>query len=138
MCKTNDVFILRDSACVEELPAPRDGRWVARWLVLGDQGHDYTVAKDAAGCWGCSCPRWKFKREECKHIARVADWLRTETYWVSIMTKARGMVRWCPKTAHKSLDGARAEAIKLRTQRRRQVRIEVKHFDREPTAFTSR
>jgi hypothetical protein len=31
----------------------------------------YIVATNESEEWGCSCPRWKFKREECKHIRQV-------------------------------------------------------------------
>lgn len=59
-----------------ELPPPRRGRWVARWCVESDDlDHEYTVSIDAAGEYGCSCPRWKFKREQCKHITLLQFWL---------------------------------------------------------------
>jgi hypothetical protein len=31
----------------------------------------YNVATNDSEEWGCSCPRWKFKRKECKHIMQV-------------------------------------------------------------------
>lgn len=50
-------------------PARKD-RWTRRWKVQGT-GHEWIVAIDAAGAYGCSCPVWKFRREECHHIAAV-------------------------------------------------------------------
>lgn len=52
-------------------------RWVERWNVVStSSGNTYTVAKDRDGNFGCSCPRWKFKREECKHIAQIKSALQ--------------------------------------------------------------
>jgi hypothetical protein len=52
--------------------APTSGPWVARYSVPRSSGAGaWTVAKDAKGAWGCSCPRWRFKREQCKHIETV-------------------------------------------------------------------
>ncbi|HCR70737.1 MAG TPA: hypothetical protein DIW23_04780 [Anaerolineae bacterium] len=31
----------------------------------------YIVATNQSEQWGCSCPRWIYKREECKHIREV-------------------------------------------------------------------
>jgi hypothetical protein len=31
----------------------------------------YIIATNDSEEWGCSCPRWIFKREECKHIRSV-------------------------------------------------------------------
>lgn len=49
------------------------GRWVEYYSCPSGSNPDltYVVAKDRAGEWGCSCPRWKFHRENCKHIQRV-------------------------------------------------------------------
>lgn len=48
-------------------------KWVKRWKVPSesDASKTYTVAEDTEGNYGCSCPVWKFRRQECKHIARV-------------------------------------------------------------------
>lgn len=49
-------------------------KWVRKWKVPKSQGNDFwTVSVDAAGLYGCSCPVWKFRRQECKHIAAVKD-----------------------------------------------------------------
>lgn len=53
-------------------------RWVRRWKVPGSNGNEWTVAVDEAGNYGCSCPRWKFKREECHHIMQVKAGAVTE------------------------------------------------------------
>ena len=45
--------------------------WVEKWEVDGSNGKTWVVAKDTDGNYGCSCPVWKFKREECKHIRKV-------------------------------------------------------------------
>jgi hypothetical protein len=58
-----------------KLPAPKRGRWIERWSVDSDDlEREYTVARDAAGEFGCSFPAWKFNRTrsgECKHIAQI-------------------------------------------------------------------
>lgn len=47
-------------------------RWVLRFRVASETeaGALYTVAIDAAGRWGCSCPAWIYDptRAPCKHI----------------------------------------------------------------------
>lgn len=50
-------------------------KWKTRWKVPSESDPDkeYTVAQDAEGEYGCSCPVWKFKRRECKHIQAVKD-----------------------------------------------------------------
>lgn len=50
---------------------PRVDKWVKRWNVQGSEGHVWRVAQDKDGNFGCSCPRWKFKRETCHHIQQV-------------------------------------------------------------------
>lgn len=46
-------------------------KWVKRWEVEGSSGNTYVVAIDDDGNYGCSCPVWKFRRLECKHILQV-------------------------------------------------------------------
>lgn len=47
-------------------------KWVKRWNIPKSTGEGFwTVAVTADGEWGCSCPQWKFKRIECKHIHQV-------------------------------------------------------------------
>ena len=46
-------------------------RWIEKWAVEGSRGNQYMVSKAEDGTWGCSCPRWKFRREECKHIQEI-------------------------------------------------------------------
>ncbi len=36
-----------------------------------DPTRTYVVSKSYTGTWGCSCPRWIFARENCKHIKQV-------------------------------------------------------------------
>jgi hypothetical protein len=49
-------------------------KWIKRWKVPSHSSDKvYTVAQDATGEYGCSCPVWKFKRQECKHIKEVKD-----------------------------------------------------------------
>lgn len=47
---------------------PKKDRWQFRWFV-----GQYVVAMDRNGDFGCSCPKWKFKREECDHIAVIRE-----------------------------------------------------------------
>lgn len=50
----------------------RKDKWVHRWFV-GDGHKKYTVAMKEDGSFGCDCPQWKFRREECKHIKKVNE-----------------------------------------------------------------
>lgn len=50
----------------------KDDEWVERHEVASsDLERMYTVSRHRDGHWGCSCPVWKFKRQECKHIDEV-------------------------------------------------------------------
>lgn len=50
----------------------RKDRWVKRWEVPKSSGDgNWIVAIDKDGNYGCSCPVWKFKRQECHHIKLV-------------------------------------------------------------------
>lgn len=46
-------------------------KWIKKWDVQGSKGNTYTVSLGDDGSYGCSCPVWKFRREECKHIKGV-------------------------------------------------------------------
>jgi hypothetical protein len=47
---------------------PDSPSWVNRFTFHSDSGHDYTIAQSRVGRYfGCSCPRWRFKRD-CKHL----------------------------------------------------------------------
>lgn len=47
-------------------------KWIAKWVVPGSKrGSEWVVAINNYGEFGCSCPVWKFKRQECKHILRI-------------------------------------------------------------------
>ena len=61
---------------LEQLPLFRSAdRWVVRFRVASetDPRVSYTVAVDAAGRWGCSCPAWIYdpERTPCKHVRSV-------------------------------------------------------------------
>lgn len=44
-------------------------RYIKQWQVPSSTGSGtWTVSLDKNGAYSCSCPRWKFKREDCKHI----------------------------------------------------------------------
>jgi len=45
--------------------------WVKKWEIEGSNGHIWIVAVDKDGNYGCSCPVWKFKRQECHHIIQI-------------------------------------------------------------------
>jgi hypothetical protein len=53
-------------------------KWVKRWNIEGSNGHVWIVAQDKDGNYGCSCPVWKFKRQECHHIIQVKQGMGTE------------------------------------------------------------
>ena len=48
-------------------------KWDKKWKIQSDtSGRMYTVSlADDNKTWGCSCPAWKFRRQECKHIKGV-------------------------------------------------------------------
>lgn len=49
-------------------------RWIKRWKVPKSSGDGFwTVAVDKDGNYGCSCPVWKFRRQECHHIILVKN-----------------------------------------------------------------
>ena len=48
-------------------------KWALKWDIEGNHG-SYVVSMDDNGGFACSCPRWKFFREECKHIRKVKSW----------------------------------------------------------------
>jgi hypothetical protein len=49
-------------------------RYQARYSVPRSSGDKtWTVSQTRAGEWQCSCPVWRFKRQECKHIVAVQD-----------------------------------------------------------------
>lgn len=56
-------------------------KWVKRWGIASFTGHlnarKYVVSLSVDGKWGCSCPQWKFKRVECKHI----QWIKGKENW---------------------------------------------------------
>lgn len=58
---------------VFKLNAEPKGRWVEFYSAPSHSNPDttYVVAKDKNGEWGCSCPRWIFHRDHCKHIRAV-------------------------------------------------------------------
>ena len=47
-------------------------KWIKKWIIESESGNGkYTVSLSDENIWGCSCPVWKFRRQECKHIIRV-------------------------------------------------------------------
>ncbi|MBA7647677.1 hypothetical protein ES703_55455 [subsurface metagenome] len=47
-------------------------KWIKKWNVESESGNgSYVVSLSEKNEWGCSCPVWKFRRQECKHIRRV-------------------------------------------------------------------
>jgi len=47
-------------------------KWIKKWKVQSSSGNgEYTVAIDVNGNYGCSCPVWRFRRQECHHIVKV-------------------------------------------------------------------
>ncbi len=54
---------------------PATRQWVEYYEVDSESRPDttYIVAKSAKGLWGCSCPRWIYHRENCKHIKHVLE-----------------------------------------------------------------
>lgn len=63
---------------------PPSERYPERFGVTSnDLDREYVVAR-RDGVWSCSCPHWTRRREECKHITRVINWLaenKPTHYW---------------------------------------------------------
>jgi hypothetical protein len=51
------------------------GKWVSKWRVqsTSDDEKTYIVSQAEDGSYGCSCPQWRFRHSECKHIREVAE-----------------------------------------------------------------
>ena len=49
-------------------------KWVRKWTseswARGKNGH-WVVSVSVDGVWGCSCPDWIFRRNECHHIQEI-------------------------------------------------------------------
>lgn len=46
--------------------------WVEKWQIISQSsGNLYIVSRDEHGQFGCSCPHWKFRRQQCKHIQKI-------------------------------------------------------------------
>ena len=47
-------------------------KWIKKWKVQSSSGNgNYIVSIDINGNYGCSCPVWKFRRQECHHIKQI-------------------------------------------------------------------
>jgi len=50
----------------------KNGKWIKKWKVKSENSdREYTVSLSDLGVWGCSCPAWKFRRQECAHIKHI-------------------------------------------------------------------
>jgi len=50
----------------------KNDKWIKRFKVKSSSGNGYyIVAIDKEGNYGCSCPVWKFRRQECHHIRQI-------------------------------------------------------------------
>ena len=50
------------------------GKWVKKWSVPRSDGVGvWVVSLSDCQVWGCSCPVWKFHRQECKHILLIKN-----------------------------------------------------------------
>lgn len=50
-------------------------KWIKKWQVPSSSGNGtyvVSLAKDGTA-YGCSCPVWKFRRQECHHIKAVKN-----------------------------------------------------------------
>ena len=48
-------------------------KWIKKWKVPSNSNPNkiYTVSQADDGTYGCSCPHWCFRRQECSHIAYI-------------------------------------------------------------------
>jgi len=50
----------------------KNDKWIKRFKVKSSSGNGYyIVAIGKEGNYGCSCPVWKFRRQECHHIKQI-------------------------------------------------------------------
>jgi hypothetical protein len=70
--KQSEGITLKKKKSRRKVKKMSDPRWIEKWFVIGTSGKKYTVARDAAGKFGCTCPAWKFQkgsnRRDCSHI----------------------------------------------------------------------
>jgi phenylpyruvate tautomerase PptA (4-oxalocrotonate tautomerase family) len=86
-------------------------RWIQRWYVSKSTGDgQWCVAVDRDGIYGCSCPVWKFKKQECKHIRGIKAGMRGEAKIVEPAMK-RKVVAETTKTFVKAKEEMKPEAI---------------------------
>ena len=43
------------------------------WKVPGSGGNTYDVKTDGFGGWACTCPAFKWKKGDCKHITSIKE-----------------------------------------------------------------
>ena len=49
-------------------------KWIKKWRVIKSDGKGYwIVSLSDENTWGCSCPAWVYRRQECKHIKAVKN-----------------------------------------------------------------
>ena len=49
-------------------------KWIKKWQVPKSSGDGFwIVSLSDENTWGCSCPVWKFRRQECHHIMLVKN-----------------------------------------------------------------
>ena len=49
-------------------------KWIKKWKVPKSLGDGFwTVSLSDENTWGCSCPIWIFRRQECHHIKLVKN-----------------------------------------------------------------
>jgi hypothetical protein len=54
---------------LKHIMSPPIDHWIHRYSVPSSSGDaSYTVAEKDDGTWGCTCPVYKFRHIECKHI----------------------------------------------------------------------
>lgn len=53
--------------------------WLRKWKIDSYSGNkSYTVAVDERAEYGCSCPQWIYRRQECKHIQAVKRYVASK------------------------------------------------------------
>lgn len=64
---------------VTRLATDPNSQWVKRWECPSESNptKSYVVAQNKDGEWGCGCPVWIYRRQECKHIRHVLADLKT-------------------------------------------------------------
>ena len=56
-------------------PSAKPRKWIAKWVIKGLKGETFIVRRNPEGQFSCTCPIWRYRRHECKHIQEIKSQL---------------------------------------------------------------